>query len=73
MAAGANTPPRAATTGRARRRGLESSPRIISCLISRPTTKKKIGISPLFTQWPSVSVWLIGPNWIGITWLTKAV
>ena len=56
-------PPSAASTGSARRRGLASSPRTISYLISRPTTKKKTAISPCFTQSSTLSVSWKAPNW----------
>ena len=63
MSAGPIMPPKAATTGRARRRGLASSPRMISYLISRPTTKKKIAISASFTQSSTGSVSVKAPSW----------
>src|ERR671919_160119 len=51
MSAGATIPPRAAHAGSAAFRGSRSSPSTSSRLISRPTTKKKIAISPSLIQW----------------------
>ena len=49
-------PPIAASSGKAKRRRSLSSPRSNSRRASRPTTKKKNVISPLFTQWRRSSV-----------------
>ncbi len=43
-------PPSAAATARAAFRGCASSPASTSRLISRPTTKKKMAMSPSFTH-----------------------
>ena len=43
-------PPTAAMAGMAARRGSRSSPSTSSRLISRPTTKKKMAISPSLTH-----------------------
>src|SRR6266508_4510183 len=51
MPTGTSIPPRPATRGNANRRRSRSSPRSNSRRASRPTTKKKHVISPLFTQW----------------------
>ncbi len=53
-AAGASMPPAAASTGRMALRTVESWPQTISRLISRPTQKKKITISPSFTSFSTV-------------------
>ena len=50
MASGSSMPPMAPTTGAAITRGSESSPIVISRLISRPMTKKKRTIATSFTQ-----------------------
>jgi hypothetical protein len=49
-------PPAAATTGNAAWRRSRSSPATTSRLISRPTAKKKIVISPSLIQWASDSL-----------------
>jgi hypothetical protein len=54
-------PPSAASTGVASFRGSLSSPRRISYLISRPTTRKKIAIRPSLIQSEKVSSSRIGP------------
>ena len=51
MATATAMPPIPASSGRANRRRSRSSPRSNSRRASRPTTKKKNVISPLFTQW----------------------
>ena len=48
--AGTTIPPTAATAGRIAERGARSSPVVSSRLISIPTSRKKIVISPSFTQ-----------------------
>ncbi len=50
MPAGTIMPPRAAAIGSAARRKSRSSPTTISRFTSRPTTKKKIAISPSLIQ-----------------------
>ena len=50
MATGTAIPPRAASTGRARRRRSRNSPTSNSRRTSSPTTKKKNVIRPLLTQ-----------------------
>jgi hypothetical protein len=50
MPTDATTPAAPATTGSAKRRRSRSSPRSNSRLASRPTTKKKNVIRPLFTH-----------------------
>src|SRR3712207_1149315 len=51
MMAGATAPPTAAATGSAAPRTDDSSPTRTSRLISSPTTKKKIAMSPSLIQW----------------------
>src|SRR5438067_11077199 len=51
MPIGTAMPPSPASTGRATRRRCRSSPTSNSRRASRPTTKKKNVIRPLFTQW----------------------
>ncbi len=51
----------AAMIGSAAARGSDSSPTSSSRLISRPTTKKKIAISPSLIQWSSVCSSAHGP------------
>ena len=52
--AGASMPPAAASTGRIARRTDESCPQTISRLISSPTAKKKITISPSLMNFSTV-------------------
>src|SRR5438067_12916336 len=56
MPIGTAMPPSPASTGRATRRRCRSSPTSNSRRASRPTTKKKNVIRPLFTQWRRSSV-----------------
>ena len=56
------TPPTAASAGSAAARRSRSSPTTSSRLISRPTTKKKIAISPSLTQCRRSSVTDTGPE-----------
>ena len=51
MATAIAMPPIPASSGRANRRRSRNSPRSNSRRASRPTTRKKKVISPLFTQW----------------------
>ena len=53
--AGTTMPPTAAKSGKLAARRSMSSPSVSSRFTSRPTTKKKIAISPSFTQWPRLS------------------
>jgi hypothetical protein len=55
-------PPKAETTGRANRRRFDSSPRTVSNLMSRPTTKKKTVISPSRTQVAKSATWRKPPT-----------
>ena len=70
--AGTIIPPAAANRGRASRRGLDSSPRSTSNLISRPTTRKNTAISPSLTQSATLRLWLKAPTRTGMTAWTKA-
>ena len=54
---GVTMPPTAAMHGSSAFFTLESEPRRISCLISSPTTKKKMAIRPSFTQPRSERAW----------------
>ena len=65
-------PPTAARIGVARRRGLESSPRSTSNLISRPTIRKNTAISPSLTQASTDDVWAKAPIWTGIGLASRA-
>ena len=58
-------PPAAASTGAARRRGSDSSPFRISCLISRPTIRKNRAIKPSLTQSDRVRLMVKSPTLIG--------
>jgi hypothetical protein len=64
-------PPRPAASGRASRRRSRSSPMSNSRRASRPTTKKKSVISPLFSQYCTSCESPHGPTWMEIVVCTN--